>query len=236
MAGCDPRFGRNDPTEQPQGASFQRAPSPFRGRSPRQSPTGCQVTRKLTPVRFHGTAASTSARPHRSPTGCQRTPFPSLPLVRARHGAGRKPQCAANARNHSLNSTSESPDRGAPPAASGWPPEPRPSRRRSAGAHPQGPRTTTLWHWCANALTQVRRQQPSVATNRCARREGVPPSTAPQGAQNTRGMCRKTRLTARVEGGTPFLQRVVPQRVVPAGKLTQSPVANGHPPRQGRSK
>ena len=36
-----PHFGRNDPSEQPQGASFQRAPSPFRARLPRPSPTGC---------------------------------------------------------------------------------------------------------------------------------------------------------------------------------------------------
>ena len=41
MAGCDPRFSRNDPSEQPQGASFKWAPSPFRARLPRQSPTGC---------------------------------------------------------------------------------------------------------------------------------------------------------------------------------------------------
>ena len=41
MAGCDPRFSRNDPSEQPQRASFKRAPSPFRARLPRQSPTGC---------------------------------------------------------------------------------------------------------------------------------------------------------------------------------------------------
>ncbi len=41
----------------------------------------------------------------------------------------------------------------------------------------------------------------------------------------------RTRLTARMEGGTPSLP-IPLWRVVPAGKSTQSPVANGHAPRQ----
>ena len=58
----------------------------------------------------------------------------------------------------------------------------------------------------------------------------------PQGRAGHIAACAgRTRLTARMEDGTPFLPPSL-WRVVPAGKSTQSPVANGHAPRQANSK